>query len=70
MSDEIMAGEFSCHTLRFTSRRASVETLAHAVLPHTFVVHTHPSAILALTNREHGAAEACRWRLLQGGLFA
>jgi len=56
MSDEVMAGEFSCHTLRPSSRRASVETLAHAVLPHTFVVHTHPSAILALTNREHGAA--------------
>ena len=56
MSDEVMAGELACHTLRPSSRRASVETLAHAVLPHTFVVHTHPSAILALTNREHGAA--------------
>jgi rhamnose utilization protein RhaD (predicted bifunctional aldolase and dehydrogenase)/NAD(P)-dependent dehydrogenase (short-subunit alcohol dehydrogenase family) len=60
LSDEVMAGEFACHTLRPAShpasRRASVETLAHAVLPHAFVLHTHPSAILALTNREHGAA--------------
>jgi rhamnose utilization protein RhaD (predicted bifunctional aldolase and dehydrogenase)/NAD(P)-dependent dehydrogenase (short-subunit alcohol dehydrogenase family) len=55
MSDEAMAGEFACHTLRPSSRRASVETLAHAVLSHAFVLHTHPSAILALTNRE-GAA--------------
>ena len=52
LSDEAMASEFACHTLRPSSRRASVETLAHAVLPHAFVVHTHPSAILALTNRD------------------
>jgi rhamnose utilization protein RhaD (predicted bifunctional aldolase and dehydrogenase)/NAD(P)-dependent dehydrogenase (short-subunit alcohol dehydrogenase family) len=56
MSDEAMAGEFACHTLRPSARRASVETLAHAILPHTFVFHTHPSAILALTNRKDGAA--------------
>jgi rhamnose utilization protein RhaD (predicted bifunctional aldolase and dehydrogenase)/NAD(P)-dependent dehydrogenase (short-subunit alcohol dehydrogenase family) len=55
MSDEAMASEFACHTLRSSSRRASVETLAHAVLPDAFVLHTHPSAILALTNREGGA---------------
>ncbi|HEX7508051.1 MAG TPA: class II aldolase/adducin family protein, partial [Polyangia bacterium] len=58
MSDEVMAGELACHTLRPSSRRASVETLAHAVLPHAFVFHTHPSAILALTNREDGAGVA------------
>ena len=57
MSDEVMADEFACHTLRPSpsARRASVETLAHVVLPHTFVFHTHPSAILALTNRDSGA---------------
>jgi rhamnose utilization protein RhaD (predicted bifunctional aldolase and dehydrogenase)/NAD(P)-dependent dehydrogenase (short-subunit alcohol dehydrogenase family) len=55
MSDEVMADELACHTLRPSSRRASVETLAHAVLPHAFVLHTHPSAILALTNRHEGA---------------
>ncbi|MGB8298465.1 MAG: bifunctional aldolase/short-chain dehydrogenase [Polyangia bacterium] len=55
LSDEAMAGEFACHFLRASSRRASVETLVHAVLPHAFVMHTHPSAILALTNRIDGA---------------
>jgi rhamnose utilization protein RhaD (predicted bifunctional aldolase and dehydrogenase)/NAD(P)-dependent dehydrogenase (short-subunit alcohol dehydrogenase family) len=55
LSDEAMAGEFACHCLRASSRRASVETLVHAVLPHSFVMHTHPSAILALTNRTDGA---------------
>ncbi len=54
LSDEAMAGEFACHGLRASSRRASVETLVHAVLPHGFVMHTHPSAILALTNRSGG----------------
>lgn len=54
LSDEAMAGEFACHGLRASSRRASVETLVHAVLPHGFVMHTHPSAILALTNRTGG----------------
>ncbi len=56
MSDERMAGELACHTLRPATRRASVETLAHAVLPQPFVLHTHPSAILALCNRDDGAA--------------
>ena len=55
LSDEAMAGEFACHSLRPSSRRASVETLVHAVLPHGFVMHTHPSTILALTNRTGGS---------------
>jgi len=54
LSDEAMASEFACHTLRPSNRRASVETLLHAVVPHDFVLHTHPSAILALTNRKGG----------------
>jgi rhamnose utilization protein RhaD (predicted bifunctional aldolase and dehydrogenase)/NAD(P)-dependent dehydrogenase (short-subunit alcohol dehydrogenase family) len=55
LSDEVMLGELACHTLRPSGRRASVETPLHAVLPHAFVFHTHPSAILALGNREDGA---------------
>jgi rhamnose utilization protein RhaD (predicted bifunctional aldolase and dehydrogenase)/NAD(P)-dependent dehydrogenase (short-subunit alcohol dehydrogenase family) len=58
LSDEAMASEFACHTLRPSARRASVETLAHAVLPHAFVIHTHPSAILALTDREKNVVES------------
>jgi len=59
LSDEAMAGEFACHALRASSRRASVETLVHAVLGPTYVMHTHPSAILGLTNR-NTSAEAIR----------
>jgi rhamnose utilization protein RhaD (predicted bifunctional aldolase and dehydrogenase)/NAD(P)-dependent dehydrogenase (short-subunit alcohol dehydrogenase family) len=55
LSDEAMADEFACHSLRPSVRRASVETLVHTVLPHAFVLHTHPSAILGLTNRTAGA---------------
>ncbi|HEX7599500.1 MAG TPA: class II aldolase/adducin family protein, partial [Polyangia bacterium] len=55
LSDDAMAGEFACHSLRPSALRASVETLVHTVLPHPFVLHTHPSAILGLTNRSGGA---------------
>jgi len=56
LPDGAMADEFACHSLRPSARRASVETLLHAVLPHAFVLHTHPSAILGLTNRSAGPA--------------
>jgi rhamnose utilization protein RhaD (predicted bifunctional aldolase and dehydrogenase)/NAD(P)-dependent dehydrogenase (short-subunit alcohol dehydrogenase family) len=55
LSDEGMAAEFACHSLRPSGRRASVESLVHTVLPAPFVLHSHPSAILALTNRTGGA---------------
>jgi rhamnose utilization protein RhaD (predicted bifunctional aldolase and dehydrogenase)/NAD(P)-dependent dehydrogenase (short-subunit alcohol dehydrogenase family) len=55
LSDEAMAGEFACHGLRPSPRRASVETLVHAVLGPTYVMHTHPGVILGLTNRAAGA---------------
>ena len=54
LSDEAMVAELSCHTLRPSARRASVETPTHAVLPHPFVFHTHPSVILAFGNRAGG----------------
>jgi rhamnose utilization protein RhaD (predicted bifunctional aldolase and dehydrogenase)/NAD(P)-dependent dehydrogenase (short-subunit alcohol dehydrogenase family) len=34
----------------------SVEAILHAVLPFTFVDHTHANAILALSNNDHGEA--------------
>jgi len=55
LSDEGMAAEFACHSLRPSGCRASVESLVHTVLAAPFVLHTHPRAILALTNRTHGA---------------
>ena len=34
----------------------SVETLLHAFLPHTFVDHTHSTAVLSLIDQPDGAA--------------
>lgn len=55
LSDELVMAELACHTLRPCPRPASVESPMHAVLPHAFVFHTHPSAVLALGNRARGA---------------
>lgn len=57
LSDEDMAAYFSSTMLRPGSRLPSIETLLHLLLPHAFVMHTHPVAVLALTNR-HDAATA------------
>ena len=55
LSDEALASEYACHALRSSGKRASVESLAHAAILGRFVLHTHPSAVLALTNRVGGA---------------
>lgn len=57
LSDEDMAAWFSSAMLRPGSRMPSIETLLHLLLPDAFVMHTHPVAVLALTNR-HDAATA------------
>jgi rhamnose utilization protein RhaD (predicted bifunctional aldolase and dehydrogenase)/NAD(P)-dependent dehydrogenase (short-subunit alcohol dehydrogenase family) len=54
LTDEAMAGEFRTHMLRPCDALPSIETLMHAFLDKHFVVHTHPSPVLCLTNREHG----------------
>jgi len=62
LSDEAMADEFRLHQLKTHKALPSIETLMHSFLPEKCVVHTHPSAILALTNRENGETvvhEAC-----------
>ena len=62
LSDEAMADEFRLHQLKTHKALPSIETLMHLFLPEKCVVHTHPSAILALTNRENGETvvhEAC-----------
>jgi rhamnose utilization protein RhaD (predicted bifunctional aldolase and dehydrogenase)/NAD(P)-dependent dehydrogenase (short-subunit alcohol dehydrogenase family) len=41
-------------------RRPSVELLFHALMPERFVLHTHPTAINALTCAKHGAEIAER----------
>ena len=54
LSDEAMADEFRLHQLKASAALPSIETLMHAFIPEKCIVHTHPSAILALTNRENG----------------
>ena len=54
LTDETMAGEFRTRMLRSSEALPSVETLMHAFLDRTAVVHTHPTAILTLANRTGG----------------
>jgi rhamnose utilization protein RhaD (predicted bifunctional aldolase and dehydrogenase)/NAD(P)-dependent dehydrogenase (short-subunit alcohol dehydrogenase family) len=54
LSDEDMVNEFRTHLLNAHSATPSIETLVHVFVPHKFVDHTHPDAILALTNQLEG----------------
>ena len=54
LTDEIMADEFRTRMLRPCDKLPSIETLMHAFLDQRSIVHTHPTAILALTNRAGG----------------
>ena len=54
LTDEAMAGEFRTRMLRPSDALPSIETLMHAFLDRTAVVHTHPTAILTLANRVGG----------------
>ncbi len=57
LSDREMLGWLQHCLLDATAPRPSVETLLHAFLPHRFVNHTHPDAIIALTTLTDG--ETC-----------
>lgn len=50
LEESAMADEFACRRLRPHPGRPSIETLLHVAMPAPYVLHTHPSAILALTN--------------------
>jgi len=54
LTDEIMAGEFRMRMLKPGDALPSIETLMHAFIDRTAVVHTHPTAILTLANRSRG----------------
>ena len=54
LTDEAMAGEFRTRRLKPSDALPSIETLMHAFIDKAVVVHTHPTAILALTNRAGG----------------
>src|SRR5512140_361003 len=54
LSDETMAEEFRLRMLMPSDALPSIETLMHAFIDRPAVVHTHPTAILTLTNRAGG----------------
>jgi rhamnose utilization protein RhaD (predicted bifunctional aldolase and dehydrogenase)/NAD(P)-dependent dehydrogenase (short-subunit alcohol dehydrogenase family) len=54
MSDAQMVNELNTHVLRAGAPSPSVETLLHALLPHRYVYHTHPDAVLAVSNAPEG----------------
>ena len=56
LSDEDMVNLQRGNLLDSTSPNPSVETLLHAFLPHTFVDHTHATAMLALADLPNAEA--------------
>lgn len=56
LGDLELADELRCALLDSRAPNPSVETLVHAALPHTFVLHSHADAILSVTNSPEGRA--------------
>lgn len=54
LSDPQMVSELATHSLRPAAPAPSVETLLHALLPHTYVDHTHADAALSVSNSPDG----------------
>jgi rhamnose utilization protein RhaD (predicted bifunctional aldolase and dehydrogenase)/NAD(P)-dependent dehydrogenase (short-subunit alcohol dehydrogenase family) len=55
LSDTDMMNELRCASIDAGAPDPSVETLLHALLSHTAVLHTHADVLLALTNQPDGA---------------
>lgn len=56
LSDTEMARELRVATVDPAAPSPSVEAILHAVLPYTFVDHTHADAVVTLTNTANGEA--------------
>src|SRR5207248_3685559 len=54
LSDPQMVNELNTHMLRAGAPSPSVETILHAILPHTYVDHTHADAVLSVSNAPEG----------------
>jgi rhamnose utilization protein RhaD (predicted bifunctional aldolase and dehydrogenase)/NAD(P)-dependent dehydrogenase (short-subunit alcohol dehydrogenase family) len=52
LPDSAMMNELRCALLDAKAPDPSVETLLHAVLPHTAVLHSHADAVITLSNLE------------------
>src|SRR5438552_10645702 len=49
-----MVNELNTHMLRAGAPSPSVETILHAILPQTYVDHTHADAVLSVSNAPEG----------------
>ena len=58
LSDTQMASELRSNMTDAAAPAPSVEAILHAILPHTFVDHTHADALIALSNTPSGADRA------------
>lgn len=56
LSDQLLSWHFKRASAPATTLYPSIETLLHVFLPHKYIFHTHPSAILALTNRTNNTS--------------
>ena len=54
LSDEDMVAYQRRSLIDPSSPNPSIETLVHSFLPHTFIDHTHATAVLSLTNQRKG----------------
>jgi len=54
LSDPQMMNELGAQVIRTGAPAPSVETILHAILPFTYVDHTHADAVLAITNTANG----------------
>ncbi|MBF0124467.1 MAG: bifunctional aldolase/short-chain dehydrogenase [Magnetococcales bacterium] len=56
LPDPVMVNELVTHSLQSTAPVPSIEAILHAILPYTYVDHTHADAIVAITNTVDGEA--------------
>jgi rhamnose utilization protein RhaD (predicted bifunctional aldolase and dehydrogenase) len=54
LTDSQMVVEQKLATLRPSAPNPSVEAILHALIPYTFVDHTHADAVLSITNTPNG----------------
>src|SRR5690606_10187339 len=54
LTDLQMADALRMNTLRGSAPAPSVEAILHAVLPYTYVDHTHADAVISITNSPDG----------------
>ncbi|MEM7531871.1 MAG: bifunctional aldolase/short-chain dehydrogenase [Chloroflexota bacterium] len=54
LSDSEMANQLKCSMINASAPGPSVESILHAILPYTFVDHTHANALISVCNTPNG----------------